>query len=123
MNGPIPTMAFMFRATHSVRPRARSSFSDGRGVGIESQTVCGNLFPAVIPFTVNVLGEPNEVRNPSSLCADKQRDSSAPSAPRNDDLAHFSANGECGQSISGLSLFWLRVPHTLRFFKGRGFGF
>src|SRR6267143_3287785 len=32
MNGPIPTIAFMFSATHSVRPRPRSSFSDGRGV-------------------------------------------------------------------------------------------
>src|SRR6266403_1189193 len=34
MNGPIPTIAFMFSATHSVRPRPRSSFSDGRGVGM-----------------------------------------------------------------------------------------
>src|SRR6195256_482513 len=32
MNGPIPTIAFMFSATHSVRPRPRSSFSEGRGV-------------------------------------------------------------------------------------------
>src|SRR3977135_1972488 len=32
MNGPIPTVAFMLSATHSVRPRPRSSFSDGRGV-------------------------------------------------------------------------------------------
>src|SRR6266550_8059392 len=35
MNGPIPTIAFMFSATHSVRPRARSSFSDGRGVDMD----------------------------------------------------------------------------------------
>src|SRR6266481_8697463 len=35
MNGPIPTIAFMFSATHSVRPRPRSSFSDGRGVDMD----------------------------------------------------------------------------------------
>src|SRR5260221_4918336 len=37
MKGPIPTIAFMFSATASVRPRPRSSFSDGRGVDIDGQ--------------------------------------------------------------------------------------
>src|SRR5260370_41625589 len=37
MKGPIPTIAFMFSATHSVSPRARSSFADGMGVGMDGR--------------------------------------------------------------------------------------
>src|SRR5579872_1765789 len=35
MNGPIPTIAFMFRATASLRPSPRSSCSSGKGVDID----------------------------------------------------------------------------------------
>src|SRR5258708_9073783 len=35
MNGPIPTIAFMFKATASLRPSPRSSFSDGKSVGMD----------------------------------------------------------------------------------------
>src|ERR1700681_1932832 len=34
MKGPIPTIAFIFSATASVRPSPRSSWSSGRGVDI-----------------------------------------------------------------------------------------
>jgi hypothetical protein len=39
---------------------------------------------SVIPFTKNVLGEPNEVRNLSGFEDQEKRDSSARSVPRND---------------------------------------
>jgi len=51
---------------------------------VPSFQVAGTLPPFVIPFTVNVLGEPSEARNPSAPNAENKRDSSARSAPRND---------------------------------------
>jgi molybdate transport system substrate-binding protein len=51
---------------------------------VPSFQTAGRVPFVVIPFTANVHGDPNEVRNPAVSSGENKRDSSARSVPRND---------------------------------------
>jgi len=75
MNGPIPTIAFMFSATHSVRPRPRSSFSDGRGMDM------------------GVAKRPKHIRCMGGAKASRQDGDGSVSEKTSRDLADLGCNG------------------------------